>query len=99
MGGLIFGKRKLCLIESVYYIDEENYIFCELFYGRVKLQSKVDERKDSIEGRVLQLKRSTNLSKPEQISEKDAEGCYGLLHGEWLSRVYFNDELLLDTRK
>ena len=48
MGGLIFGKRTLCLKDSVYFIDDENYLFCELSYGRVSLQPGVKTRKDSI---------------------------------------------------
>lgn len=41
MGGLIFGKRTLKLTGSVYFIDEENRLFCETFFGRVKWQSGV----------------------------------------------------------
>jgi hypothetical protein len=91
MGGLIFGKRTLSLIESVFFVDEENYLFCELFYGKVKLQPKVDARRDSIEGRIVQLRRSADLSRPEEIGEKDVEKCHGLVRGEWLSCVYFNN--------
>jgi len=48
MGGLIFGKRTLCLKDSVYFIDDENYLFCEMSYGSVELQPGVKTRKDSV---------------------------------------------------
>lgn len=48
MSGLIFGKRTLNLVSSAYFIDEENYIFCELFFGKVKYQEKVKAFYDSV---------------------------------------------------
>jgi hypothetical protein len=99
MSGLIFGKRTLSLIGSVFFLDEENLLFCQLFYGKVKLQKNVKTQKDSIEGRIVQLKRTVNLSKLEEIGEQDIERCFGLVHGEWLSKAYFNDELLFDSAK
>ncbi len=48
MGGLIFGKRTLKLTGSVYFIDEQHLLFCQLFFGRVKLQPGVSAKQDSI---------------------------------------------------
>ncbi len=64
MGGLVFGKRTLSLIKSAYFIDEENYLFCELFFGKIKHQKNVKTYKDSIEGKVYALKRDCDLSNP-----------------------------------
>lgn len=48
MGGLIFGKRTLKLTGSVYFIDEENGLFCEMSFGKVKWQPGVGAKQDSI---------------------------------------------------
>ena len=61
MGGLVLGSRTLCLKEAITFIDEKNLLFCRMALGKIKYQKKVKEYADSVEGKIVRLKKGTNL--------------------------------------
>ena len=64
MSGLIFGSRTLNLIDSVFFLDSGNRLFCEMFFGRSNFTGS-KAYKDSVEGKIWRVKPGVNLSKPE----------------------------------
>ena len=67
MGGLVFGARKLNLVGPMHFVDEENHLFCRIDFASVKLQ-KGKQYMDSIEGKILRLKKGSLLNKINKIT-------------------------------
>ena len=68
MTGMVIGSRKLNLKGVMYIIDEENYLFCKMTIGQIKIQKKAKCYKDSVEGMVVKLKKGTDLTRVQLIS-------------------------------
>lgn len=99
MSGLIFGDRTLNLQGCIEFIDEDHLLYCKLAFGTVTLPN-TKEYKDSVEGRIIKLAKGFHLNKSEEFTEipkKMIEKELGIITGRWLSKVYFNQQVLIDT--
>lgn len=98
ISGLIYGDRKLALIKKSYYMDEKNFLFCEVNWGKDKNGSnQLCKFNDYFSGMIVRLKPTANTNDYKKIKKKDIEEEIGLVYGRFTGKVYFQNQLLFDV--
>lgn len=68
---MIYGERKLNLINKSRYYDPQNNIFCEIRWGKGKSKHHLSKFHDFFEGKIVRLSKTfPNISKIKE-SDKD----------------------------